>query len=379
MAKKAKEKQEASEKVTKDSSMDEVLAKIKKQFGDDCIRLMSDSRCNKSVDVISTGSIMLDDALGIGGLPRGRIVELFGPEMGGKTTLALHVIATAQKMGHYALFIDAEHALNMSLVKNIGVDPAKLAFCQPDNGEQALSVLESGVSSGKFAIAVVDSVAALTPKAEIDGDMGDSHMGLQARLMGQAMRKLNGVVSKSNTLVIFINQLRQRIGVIWGSNETTTGGNALKFYASVRLDIRRIKGITVSNTKEGAGDDDDGDDKKDKLTIGNVVRIKVVKNKLAPPFREVETEIIFAKGINRAYELLTVAKNLDIVERSGARLYYNEEEFANGQVKGIEVINTNKAFADQLYKDILAKRSELTTPIVDASTEEVEVSPEDNE
>jgi recombination protein RecA len=297
--------------------------------------MKSDNSIDRNDKVIPTGSVLLDRALGVGGFPRGRIVEVYGPEASGKTTIALHAIAEVQKMGGHALFIDAEHALDMSLAEKVGVNVDELVVSQPDNGEQALSILEMGVTSGKFVIAVVDSVSALVPKAEIEGDMGSSHMGLQARLMSQAMRKLTGIVHTTDTLVIFINQLRQKIGVTWGPTETTTGGNALKFYASVRLDIRRIAAL------------------KDKENIiGNRVKVKIAKNKLAPPFKEIETDLIFGHGFNKEGELLDMAREYDIIDMKGSHYSFNGEAIANGKLAACETLRTNKTLYDALYAKV---------------------------
>lgn len=312
-------------------ALDAAIAQIEKQYGKGSVMKLGDNSANMNVETVPTGSLSLDIALGLGGLPKGRIIEVYGPESSGKTTVALHCVAEVQKRGGIAGFIDAEHALDPVYARNIGVDIDNLYISQPDCGEQALEITETMVRSGAVDIVVVDSVAALVPKAEIDGDMGDSHVGLQARLMSQALRKLTAVISKSNCIVIFINQLREKVGVMFGNPETTTGGRALKFYSSVRLDVRRTESL-----KQGGE------------IVGNHVRVKVVKNKIAPPFREAEFDIMFGQGISREGDVLDLAVNAGIVNKSGAWYAYEGDKIGQGRENAKTYIHENQAFFDML-------------------------------
>ena len=323
-----------NDNVEKKKALEAALGQIEKQFGKGSIMKLGEYQ-EMNVEAIPTGALGLDIALGIGGVPRGRIIEIFGPESSGKTTLALHIIAEAQKMNGEAAFIDAEHALDPVYAKHLGVDIDNLIVSQPDTGEQALEITESLVRSGALDVIVVDSVAALVPKAEIDGDMGDSHMGLQARLMSQALRKLAGAINKSKTVIIFINQLREKIGVMFGNPETTTGGRALKFYASVRLDIRKIENI-----------------KQDGEIVGNRARVKVVKNKVAPPFREAEFDIVYGRGISKEGNILDLAVNLNLVEKAGAWFSYNGEKIGQGRENAKAYLKEHKEVAQELEEKI---------------------------
>lgn len=312
-------------------ALDAALGQIEKQFGKGSVMKLGDSSVHMNVETVPTGSLSLDIALGLGGIPKGRIVEVYGPESSGKTTVALHMVAEVQKRGGIAGFIDAEHALDPAYVRNIGVDVDNLYISQPDNGEQALEITETMVRSGAVDIVIVDSVAALVPRAEIEGDMGDAHVGLQARLMSQALRKLTAVISKSNCIVIFINQLREKVGVMFGNPETTTGGRALKFYSSIRLDVRRIEAL-----KQGGE------------IVGNRTRIKVVKNKIAPPFKEAEFDIMFGQGISKAGDILDLAASLGIINKSGAWYAYKDGKIGQGRENAKQYLNENPEIADEV-------------------------------
>ena len=319
----------------KQKALEAALGHIEKQYGKGSVMKLGESGANRQVETVPTGSLSLDIALGVGGVPKGRIIEIFGPESSGKTTVALHMVAEVQKRGGIAGFIDAEHALDPVYAKNIGVDIDNLYISQPDNGEQALEITETMVRSGAVDIVIVDSVAALVPKAEIDGDMGDSHVGLHARLMSQALRKLAGAISKSNCVAIFINQLREKVGVVYGNPEVTTGGRALKFYSSVRIDIRKAEAIKVNGE-----------------IIGSHTRAKVVKNKIAPPFREAEFDIMYGEGISREGELLDLSVKADIVQKAGAWFSYKGNRLGQGRDKVKELLKTDKELAKQIEDDL---------------------------
>ena len=337
----------------KSKALAAALAQIEKQFGKGSIMRMGDSDIGEDIQSVSTGSLGLDIALGIGGLPRGRVIEIYGPESSGKTTLTLSVIAEMQKVGGVAAFIDAEHALDPQYAAKLGVNVPELLISQPDTGEQALEIVDMLVRSGSVDIVVVDSVAALTPRAEIEGEMGDSHMGLQARLMSQALRKLTGNIKRTNTMVIFINQIRMKIGVMFGSPETTTGGNALKFYASVRLDIRRTGAI-----------------KKGDEVIGSETRVKVIKNKVAPPFRQAEFEIVYGEGISRLGEIIELGSNLKFIEKAGAWYAYNGEKIGQGKENAKEYLREHPEVAKEVEAKIRANAKQLADGMAAPRTEE---------
>ena len=344
------------ENTEKKKALEVAMGQIEKQFGKGSIMKLGEFKAME-VEAIPTGALSLDIALGIGGVPRGRLIEIFGPESSGKTTLALHVIAEAQKAGGEAAFIDAEHALDPVYAKKLGVDIDNLIVSQPDTGEQALEITEALVRSGALDVIVVDSVAALVPKAEIDGDMGDSHMGLQARLMSQALRKLAGAINKSKTVIIFINQLREKIGVMFGNPETTTGGRALKFYASVRMDIRKVENI-----------------KQDGEVTGNRVRVKVIKNKVAPPFREAEFDIVYGKGISKEGNILDMAVNLDIIEKSGSWFSYNGERIGQGRENVKRYLQENQDVLQDVEKKV---RENFAKAFEQSLGEEIEENDDD--
>ena len=340
-------------KKIKDESLNTAISQIEQTYGKGSIMRLGDDKQNIEVDVISTGSIGLDIALGIGGLPRGRVVEIYGPESSGKTTLGIHAIAESQKKGGTCAFIDAEHALDPSYAKKLGVDIDSLLISQPDSGEQALEITETLVRSNAVDVLVIDSVAALVPKAELEGDMGDSHMGLQARLMSQALRKLTSCISRSKCIVIFINQIRMKIGIMFGNPETTSGGNALKFYSSVRLDIRRIGAIK----------------NKDQI-VGNQTRVKVVKNKLAPPFRVVEFDIMYGRGISKLGELIDLGEEAGIVEKSGTWYSFNGERIGQGKENAKKFLYEQKDIASSIHKSILEAGGIVTEKMMEGKKEQ---------
>ncbi len=341
-------------------ALDAALTQIERQFGKGSVMKLGDSKANMNIETVPTGSLSLDIALGLGGVPKGRVVEIYGPESSGKTTVALHMIAEVQKRGGIAGFIDAEHALDPVYAKNIGVDIDNLYISQPDCGEQALEITEMLVRSGAVDIIIVDSVAALVPKAEIDGDMGDSHVGLQARLMSQALRKLTAIISKSNCIVIFINQLREKVGIMFGNPETTTGGRALKFYSSIRMDVRRIESL-----KQGGE------------IVGNRTRIKVVKNKIAPPFKEAEFDIMFGKGISNEGDILDLAADLGIIVKSGAWYAYNDSKIGQGRENAKGYLRDNPEICkevEQKVREHYGLIAEDTTDLSKGTTEITEES-----
>ncbi len=360
-------KADKADKVDKMKALDAAIAHIEKQYGKGSVMKLGDNRANMDVETVPTGALSLDLALGLGGVPKGRIIEIYGPESSGKTTVTLHMVAEVQKLGGIAGFIDAEHALDPAYARNIGVDIDNLYISQPDNGEQALEIAETMVRSGAIDIVVIDSVAALVPKAEIDGEMGDAHVGLQARLMSQALRKLTAVISKSNCVVIFINQLREKVGVMFGSPETTTGGRALKFYSSVRMDIRRIESLKMNGE-----------------VIGNRTRVKVVKNKIAPPFKEAEFDIMFGKGISREGDILDLAANVDIIVKSGAWYSYNGAKIGQGRENAKTYLRDNPEIMEEVAQKVRAHyglggageaaeevKKDETAPVAEAAQETV--------
>ena len=328
---------EDNRKEDKLKALDAAISQIEKQYGKGAIMKLGDSGANMNVETVPTGCLSLDIALGLGGVPKGRIIEVYGPESSGKTTVALHMVAEVQKAGGIAGFIDAEHALDPVYAKNIGVNIDDLYISQPDNGEQALEITETMVRSGAVDIVIVDSVAALVPKAEIDGDMGDSHVGLQARLMSQALRKLTAAISRSNCIVIFINQLREKVGVMFGSPETTTGGRALKFYSSIRMDVRRIETLKQSGE-----------------FVGNRTRVKVVKNKIAPPFKEAEFDIMFGQGISREGDILDLAANINVVNKSGAWYAYEGDKIGQGRENAKTFLKEHPEMRDEIEQKVRA-------------------------
>ncbi|HHV29659.1 recombinase RecA [Acetivibrio mesophilus] len=349
--------------IEKKKALEMVLGQIEKQFGKGAVMKLGENT-HMNIETIPTGALGLDVALGVGGVPRGRIVEIFGPESSGKTTVALHIVAEAQKAGGEAAFIDAEHALDPVYAKNLGVNIDNLIVSQPDTGEQALEIAEALVRSGAIDVIVIDSVAALVPKAEIDGEMGDAHVGLQARLMSQALRKLSGVINKSKTTAIFINQLREKVGIMFGNPETTPGGRALKFYSSVRLDVRRIESIKQGNE-----------------IIGNRTKVKVVKNKVAPPFKEAEFDIIYGQGISKEGNILDVAVNLDIVSKSGAWFSYNGQKIGQGRENSKQFLRENTEILNEIESKIRENYNQAFLMSIDAhvAKDDDEIDLEDEE
>lgn len=350
-----------SENNDREKALDMAIGQIEKQHGKGTIMRLGDEAIN-NVDAISTGSIMVDYALGVGGVPRGRITEIYGPEASGKTTLAMHVIAEAQKAGGYAAFVDAEHAFDPKYAKNLGINTDELIISQPDSGEQALEITETLIRSAALDVIVIDSVAALVPRAELEGEMGDSHMGLQARLMSQAMRKITGIISKTRTSCIFINQIREKIGVMFGNPETTSGGRALKFYSSVRMDIRRIGSLKQ------------GDD-----VVGNRTKVKVVKNKVAPPFKVVEFNIMYGKGISRIAELLDLAVEFDIIEKRGSWYRYDGEPIGQGSDNAIEFLESDPELTEKIEETIRAEMNPAEEKEAAKASENGEASEEDSD
>ncbi len=343
------------EREDKLKALDAAISQIERQYGKGAVMKLGDNTANMNVETVPTGSLSLDIALGLGGIPKGRIVEIYGPESSGKTTVTLHMIAEVQKRGGIAGFIDAEHALDPNYAKNIGVDIDNLYISQPDSGEQALEITETMVRSGAIDIVVVDSVAALTPKAEIDGDMGDSHVGLQARLMSQALRKLTAVISKSNCTVIFINQLREKVGIMFGNPETTTGGRALKFYSSVRLDVRRIEQLKQSGE-----------------AIGNRTRVKIVKNKIAPPFKEAEFDIMFGEGISKVGDILDLAAENGIINKSGAWYAYEGNKIGQGRENAKQFLKDNPEMCNEVeakVRELFGLESDVVSPVSEEKKE----------
>ena len=339
----------------RNEALDNALKKIEKDFGKGAIMLLGDAKANMNIEVIPTGILPLDVALGVGGVPRGRIIEIYGPESSGKTTVTLHMIAEAQKNGGIAAFIDAEHALDPVYAQKLGVDIDNLLISQPDSGEQALDIVDALVRSSAIDIVVVDSVAALVPKAEIEGEMGDSHVGLHARLMSQAMRKLTGIISKTRTVVVFINQIREKVGVMFGSPETTTGGRALKFYSSVRLDVRKIDML-----------------KQGQEIIGNRARIKVVKNKVAPPFKQAEFDIMYGEGVSKLSSIIDMGVELEIVDKSGAWFSYDGNRLGQGKENAKQSLKDNPQLAEEIEGKIREKLIESQQPAEDATAQQQE-------